>query len=220
MTPENDFFRDYGILPHGEVEPPQMVRCYLPWGDVIGQYVSTGVLSALVIYIALILVVELPLPFNLLTASAPLVVAGYGIYAWARNQYFSVELCGRTLRARHLYTWREIERSVQDIEELTTLLYPVVNAFDEIGNVMEGVTQLFLGRVRGVAIHFRDKRDPVVEISRARPAMRNAKELIEAVLYRMEEVGAVDAEIILLDGKPLVQRIYWKGQSLTNRPGK
>ena len=57
MTPKDDFFRDYGILPHGEVEPPQMVRCYLEWGDVIGHYVGTGVLSALVIYIALILVV-------------------------------------------------------------------------------------------------------------------------------------------------------------------
>ena len=39
--------------------------------------------------------------------------------------------------------------------------------------------------------------------------MKNAKELIEAVVYRMSEHGEIDTEIAISMGKPFVRRIYW-----------
>jgi hypothetical protein len=39
--------------------------------------------------------------------------------------------------------------------------------------------------------------------------MRHARELIEAIAYRMSEIGEVDAEIIDFEGEPLVRRIHW-----------
>ena len=46
--------------------------------------------------------------------------------------------------------------------------------------------------------------------------MTNAKELVEAIVYRMRERGEVDAEIVNLNGKPLVRRIYWKKSELSS----
>jgi hypothetical protein len=40
--------------------------------------------------------------------------------------------------------------------------------------------------------------------------MLNAKELIEAVIARMAERGELDAQIIDLEGKPLIRRVFWK----------
>jgi hypothetical protein len=45
--------------------------------------------------------------------------------------------------------------------------------------------------------------------------MTNAKELIEAIVYRMAEKAAITAEIVNLEGKPLVRRIYWKSADTT-----
>ncbi len=40
--------------------------------------------------------------------------------------------------------------------------------------------------------------------------MTNAKELIEAVVYRMSEYGEIDTEIAINSGEPFIYRIYWK----------
>jgi hypothetical protein len=40
--------------------------------------------------------------------------------------------------------------------------------------------------------------------------MRNAKKLIEANVYRMSQIGEVDAEMIDFEGKPMIRRIHWK----------
>ncbi len=40
--------------------------------------------------------------------------------------------------------------------------------------------------------------------------MTNAKELIEAVVYRMSEHGEIDTEIAIWMRKPFIRRIYWK----------
>jgi hypothetical protein len=76
-------------------------------------------------------------------------------------------------------------------------------------NDIAHLTEALIGRVRGVEIRFRDKRTPI-RISRADPAMTHAKELIEAIAYRMSEIGEIDAEVVEFEGKPLVRRIYWK----------
>jgi hypothetical protein len=58
-------------------------------------------------------------------------------------------------------------------------------------------------------IRFHDQCTPL-QVCRADPAMKNSKELMEAIIYRMSEKGEVDAEVIDLEGNPLIRRIHWK----------
>jgi hypothetical protein len=201
-----DFFRDYGIIPHGVPPPSRRVRAYLPRGHVVGQYIAVGLLSAFGLGIGVLFALTLPSPVNVLACAGILVCCGWLVYVVGRNDYVWVELDGDTLRARHLYTRRVIERPIEKIDDLFTIVAHVHTAESMI---TVAITDAWLGRVRGVAIRFRDKRTPL-RISRTDPAMRNAKELIEAVIYRMSERGEVDAEIITFRGKPLIRRIYWK----------
>ena len=119
-----------------------------------------------------------------------------------RNDYAWVELDGEIIRAKHLYTRRLVERSIEEIEDLLTLVFQVRTAATL-------TAEAWLGRVRGIMIRFYDQRTPLL-VSRADPAMRNARELIEAIVYRMAEKGEVDAEVINFDSRPLIRRIYWK----------
>ncbi|MHB1425321.1 MAG: hypothetical protein ACYC3I_19295 [Gemmataceae bacterium] len=95
----------------------------------------------------------LTFPSNVLVAAA--LLAGFGIlvYLATRNDYSWVELDGETLRAKHLYSRRVIERSIDDIEDLLTLVFQVRSAVTRI-------TEAWLGRVRGIMIRFRDQRTP------------------------------------------------------------
>ena len=45
---------------------------------------------------------------------------------------------------------------------------------------------------------------------RADPAMTNARELIEAIVYRMSETREVQTELVNFAGNPLVRSIHWK----------
>lgn len=205
MTGQPDFFREFGILPYGSSPPPERVRSYLPWYHVIGQYVMTCVLSSLGITGALYFAQTLLFPMDVIAAAALFTGCWFLLYLATRNDYSWVELDGETLRAKHLYTRQVIERSIEEIEDLLTLVFLVRNATTRI-------TEALLGRVRGIRIRFCDKRTPL-QIVRADPAMRNAKELIEAVIFRMSEKDEVDAEIIDFEGKPLIRRIHWKDVS-------
>jgi hypothetical protein len=202
MPGHPDFFRDFGIIPHGVSPPPTTIRAYFSWGHVIAQYLGTCLTSGLGVGMGLVLVLGFPFPVNVLAAAAPLVGCGYLVYFATRNDYAWVELNGEIVRAKHLYTGRLVERSIEEIEDLLTLVFQVRTAATLI-------TEAWLGRVRGIMIRFHDQRTPL-PVSRADPAMRNAKELIEAIVYRMSEKGAVDAEVINFDSKPLIRRIYWK----------
>src|SRR5260370_29503659 len=121
MKRQPDFFRDFGIIPQGVSPPPETIRCYLPWGHVIGQYVVTSVMAGFGIGIGVLFALTLPFPVNALASSATLACFGYIVYLAARNDYSCGELDGDKLRARHLYTRRVIERSIRDIEDLLTL---------------------------------------------------------------------------------------------------
>ena len=121
------------------------------------------------------------------------------------NDYRWVELDGITLRAKHLYTGRVIERSIGDIAGLRTIVY-------EVRTHAIVITEHLLGRVRGIEVRFRDGLTPL-RINRADPAMTNAHELIEAIVYRITEFGEVDAEVVEFAGHPLVRSIHWKGES-------
>jgi hypothetical protein len=209
MRGQPDFFRDFGILPHEVSPPPETVRAYFPWGQVMGQYLGTCLMSGLGIGMALLFALTLSFPVNILASAASLAGFAYIVYRGTRNDYSWLELDGEKLRAKHLYTRRMVERSIEEIEDLLTLVFQVRTAATLI-------TEAWLGRVRGIMIRFRDQRTPL-QVSRVDPAMKNAKELIEAIVYRMSEKAEVDAEVINFEGKPLIRRIHWKEPSRTGR---
>jgi hypothetical protein len=197
-----DFFRDFGIIPHGVASPQGRVRSYLPWGHVIGQYIAMTFVLGFGLAIAALFAFTLPLPGNILAPLIAIAMAVGLVYLVGRRDYVWIELDGDTIRARHLYTQKVIERSVAEIDDLLTLVIPV-------RTLATMVTEAWLGRIKGVEIRFKDGRTPL-RVMRSDPAMRNAKELIEAIAYRMSQIGPIDAEIINLDGKPLIRRIHWK----------
>jgi hypothetical protein len=203
MTDKINFFRDFGIVPTDLAPPAGPIRSYLPWWHIIGQYLGTAFMMSLGVGMALIFVLGLPAPLNWLCAPVLPAVLGTFMYRAACHDYAWVELDGHRLRARHLYSQRLSERQVEDIDDLLTLTFPVVN-------VTVAIVETLLGRVRGIEIRFRDGRNPL-RVLRADPAMKNAKALIEAVIYRMSQTGKIDAEVIELDGKPMIRRIFWAG---------
>ena len=197
-----DFFRDFGILPYGKTQPPKKVRTFFSTGTVIGQYIGTALMLGFGLGMAVLMALLLPFPFNLFAPLVPLLLFGVAVYFVTRNDYAWIELDGDVIRAKHLYTRRVIERPIEDIEDLLTLVLTV-------RTLTVKIVEAWLGRIRGVEIRFRDKRTPL-RISRSDPAMKNAKELVEALIYRMWQTAPVDAEVINLRGKPLVRRIFWE----------
>jgi hypothetical protein len=203
MTKPPDAFRNFGILPQaGMPPPPETVRCFFSGGRIFGQYLATGLVSALGLGLAVLLALLTPLPLNLLGCAAMLVGFGSFVYLATHNDYRWVELDGTTLRAKHLYTGRVIERSLEDVACLLTMVRP-------IRRTETIVVEAIWGRVKGVEIRFRDRRTPM-RIQRADPAMMNARELIEAVLFRMAQIRELDAEIVNFAGRPLVRSVHWK----------
>jgi hypothetical protein len=201
MPTPSDLFRDFGIDPTAVTAPTEEIRAYLPVGHVIGQFLATFLMSGLGLGMALGSVLMLGLEGLGLAA---LLVAGFGyvVYRATRYDYAWVELQGDNIRAKHLYTRRVVERSIDEVEDLLTLVFPVQNT-------TTAITDALVGRVRGILIRFTDQQKPL-QVSRADPAMRNARELIEAIVYRMIEKGDVDVEVINLEGRPMVRRIARK----------
>src|SRR5262245_55358996 len=183
-----DFFRDFGIISFEVSRPAEKVRSYLPWGHVIGQYIGMSFVASIGNGMGIICALGVPFPVNVLAVPVPLMGFGFLIYLATRNDYAWVELDGETIRAQHLYTRKVTERSVDDVEDLLTLVFQV-----RIGATL--ITEALVGRIRGIMIRFRDKRTPF-QVARADPAMTNAKELIEAIIFRMSEKGEIDAEVI------------------------
>jgi hypothetical protein len=212
MMPPADSFRDFGILPHGVKPPPEIVRGFFSTGRIIGQYLGTGIVSALGLGLGTLLAFTMPVPLNMLGCVAALAGFGAVVYLATHNDYRWIELDGNTLRARRLYTGRTIERSIDEIDSLTTMVY-------QVGGDTTAVIEELLGRVKGVELRFRDQRTPL-RILRADPAMTNAAELIEALLYRMRQQRELDTEVVNWVGKPLVRRVWWKGETPGKPPGK
>ena len=212
MAESNPDFRDFGILPTDLPPPVGTVRCFFSTGRVIGQYIGTAIVSSLGLGFAVLFALTMAAPLSWLACTAALMGFGVLVYLATHHDYRWVELEGNTIRAKHLYTGRVIERSVADIECLGTIVYQV----KQLATV---VMEKLLGRVKGVEIRFRDRRTPM-RIMRADPAMTNASAFIEAVIYRMSRAGEIEAETILLDGQPLVRNIHWKGEVPSAPPTK
>lgn len=202
MPQPPEVFHEFGIIPDRVEPPPPLVRAYFSTGHIIGQYIATGLLMLFGLGLAALFTFTLPFPINLLAAPAALGLFATGAWFVGRNDYAWVELDGNTLRARHLYTGQTHERSIAEIDHLQTLVFQVQNLATTLVNA-------WLGRVRGIMIHFRDRRRPLL-VSRVDPKMTNAQQLMEAIVYRMSQHAEIDAEIVTLRGSPLVKRIYWK----------
>src|SRR5262249_50928983 len=162
------------ILPEGLSPPTGTIRAHFSTGRVIGQYIGTAIVLAIGVGLSVLMLLTLPWWLSLPGSGAALSTFGIFAYLATRDDYRWVELQDNTLRAKHLYTGRTIERVVNDIESLATIVNLAQNATTAL---VEGL----LGRIRAIEIRFRDRRTPL-RISRADPAMTNARELIEAVL--------------------------------------
>lgn len=212
MAEQESSFRDFGILPVGLKPPADRVRCFLSTGRVVGQWIGTGLVGSVGVALAVVFTVFFPPPLSLLATAATLVAFAAFVHLATHNDYRWIELDGNTLRARRLYTGRTIERSIDEIDSLTTMVY-------QVGGDTTAVLEALLGRVKGVELRFRDQRTPL-RILRADPAMTNAAELIEALLYRMRQQRELDTEVVNWVGKPLVRRVWWKGETPGKPPGK
>jgi hypothetical protein len=210
MPEPSSTFRDFGIIPDQLAPPPETVRAYFSGARVFGQYSMTVFVAALGLGLALLF--ALLMPWKLSLPGCPAALAGFGVlvYLAVRNDYGTIELAGNSLRAKHLYTGHMRERSIADIESLTTIVYQVRRAETVI-------TEKLLGRVRGIDIHFRGEALPL-RVMRSDPAMTNAQQLIEAIVYRMQQTGEIDYEITDFAGKPLLRKIFWKGRPEPPRP--
>jgi hypothetical protein len=212
MAEQESSFRDFGILPVGLKPPVDRVRCFLSTGRVVGQWIGTGLVASVGVALTVVFTLFLPPPLSLLAAAAAVVAFAAFVHLATHNDYRWIELDGNTLRARRLYTGRTIERSIDEIDSLTTMVY-------QVGGDTTAVIEELLGRVKGVEVRFRDQHTPL-RILRADPAMTNAAELIEALLYRMRQQRELDTEVVNWVGKPLVRRVWWKGETPGKPPGK
>jgi hypothetical protein len=200
MNRSDDAYRNTGILPDDAAEPPGIVCCSFSTGQVIGQYLGTIAVSAFGLGMGALVAMN-GSTANLIAGG--IVAAGFLalVYLITRNDYCPIELDGTILRARHLYTRRVVERTIDDIQEIQTCLFqgqsPAIA-------VMEALT----GPIRAYEIRFHDGFR--LRIPRSDPAMANGQALVEGVIYRMAQAGEIVAVMGEYNEKPIVRRIGWK----------
>jgi hypothetical protein len=213
MSQAPQILRDFGLIPDRVGPPPAVVRARFAAGDLLWQYGMTG--CGLLFAGAMILTcAAVPLfPGNILLSLAALGISAFVIYFSVRHKYVWVELAGDTIRARHFFTRRTHERSVPEIDHIETLVMEVQSP------LTTAMLHAVYGRVRGYLICFSDRRWPVA-ITRVDPALVNAQELIEAIVYRMSQHSELDAEVVEYRGSPLMSKIHWRasGQSAPTTP--
>lgn len=212
MPDQSQTFRDFGIASDGLQPPPGRVRAEFPFTRIAAEYFCTILVSSIGIGLAVVFALTLSQPIAPLACAATLLSFAAIVYFATHNDYKCVELDGDTLRARHLYMGWTIQRSIRDIDSVHTIVHMG-------GDPGVAVMVAMLGRVMGVEIYFRNVREPL-PIRRANPAMTNAHELIEAVLYRMSQLGELETDIVDRDGRPLVRSVHWKGQHPRGPAGK
>jgi hypothetical protein len=214
MSEQAHNFRDFGILPTMLKPPRERVRGFFSATRLFGQYFGTICLLLVGLTLTVFAGLNLPLPLNVLACVSCLTTFGMLCYLNTRNDYQWVELDEETIRAKHLYARKMIERSISEIESLNTVVHPTGS-----GVLETAILEKLLGRVKAIDILFSDRRTSI-RIQRVDPAMTNAQELIEALLFQMSQIRELDAEIVQYKGHPLVQRIYWKGEMPAVRAGQ
>lgn len=210
MPQQSVAFRDFGILPENLQPPTGVVRGFISPARIGGQYIATALVILLAVAtMGLLLWLAKP-PLSYFGCVVTAICFSLFVYWATKDDYCQIELDGDELRARHLYTGRVITRRVPEIERLTSVI-------QHGGTAETAVTQQLLGRIKGMEIWFRNWRSPL-RILRADPAMTNAQELLQAILYRMSQIDELEPEIIQYEGKPLVRTIYWKAEPPNLKP--
>jgi hypothetical protein len=146
-------YRNEGIHPDGLPEPPEVVRASFGFWTRFGQYLMTGLVAAfgvggLVLASLCWLIPDAWLPalgLGLFFAIGSAVL----IYFVTRNDYACIELEGRCLSAKHLYTGRMICRDVSEIAEVKTHALP-------LSHPILAMTAAMFGRIKGFHIVFQD----------------------------------------------------------------
>ena len=197
-------FRDFGLLPENLTPPRGPVRAFFSGGRVFGQYLFTAIVATIGIVLAAAIAWALAFPLNLLGATATLLTFAAVLYLATHNDFRWVELDGDIIRARRLYAAHIVERRIEEIDSLSTMVL-------RLRRHETVVIERLLGRVKGIEIRFTDRRTPI-RVLRADPAMTHAQELIEGVLYRMSLRGELNPEIVNFAGQPLVKSIHYKGR--------
>ena len=198
----DELFRDFGIDVENITQPEyRRIRAEFSLLTIIGQWAGTVVMSSIGLGMAYVFFF-VPWPVNL--PIMLLVLAGTAclIYFATRNDYSWVELEDNVIRARHMYTGRLIERTVDEIKELVPRVILGHSASAQIASA-------WMGRIRMMEIRFQDGKAPF-QICRSDPAMSNAREFMVALVYQMSQHGEVATEVTTLDGRPLLKRICWK----------
>lgn len=209
-------FREIGYVP-GRVAPaPRRVRSEMNRGNAFSQYLLSlimmggcgGAFGALAVLCVVIGIRFWGTRDAIFLVGAPLFLAGSVAFIWISMKVMArsnrwVELDGETVRARNLYTGREVERSVWEIREITTEVFLVASAATVI-------TEAIHGRVRGFALQFPDLPQPIRVY---RPEMEGVSELVEALVAKLSERGRVVPEFIGFDGRPMVRRLIFEPYS-------
>lgn len=194
--------------------PRERVRGFFSGTRLFGQYFGTTCLFLVGLALTVFEGLYLPWPLNVLACVSSLTTFGVLCYLSTRNDYRWVEVDEGRIRAEHLYTRKLIERSISEIESLNTVVHPTGSS-----GLQAAILEKLLGRVKAIDVRFSDRRTSI-RIQRVDPAMTNAQELIEALLFRMGQIKELDAEIVQYKGSPLVRRIYWKGEVPAVRAGQ
>ncbi len=203
-------FPEFGIHPDGLLPSNGPMRGFITSKRIAFEYLMTFGMVALGLWLSFYLWRALPQGLNWLGSAATLLGFAAFVVLGTRQVYHWIELNGQTLQAKRLFPWPMVQRSIDDIESVETL----VLMMRDRPEVM--VIEAMFGRVIGVDLRFRARRAPL-RIRRVDPWMANAEELIETVLYEMSQTGELEVEMLDLDGVPLVGRVSRKGELGTRR---
>lgn len=206
-------FRDYGLHPDMAAAAPlrEHVYCYLTRSRVLGQWAITLFVASLLGGLCTLFAIFLPSPMRWLALASAVFTSVVGIGWMVGRSYSSMQLAGNRVLLKQLYTGRQVVRSIDDIEMLTAIVM-------SSGELSNAIANKMLGRFRGFDVRFRDGQTPI-RVTRADPAMTNAREFLEGVLQRMAACGTVVAEVVDFEGRPSVKTIRRRDRELEAEPG-
>ncbi len=147
--------------------PAEAVRCYYGWGHVIGEYAKTALVVGTGLGFCNYYALNVPFPFNILGAVLYVALFAFLLYMVTRYDYAWIVVDESRIRAKHLYWPRIVDRRIEEIKELRTVLSA--------------------GKIKAVKVVFWNVRLPIATM-RIDMAMTNAREAIDALMIRMEEI--------------------------------
>lgn len=198
-------FRELGILSAGPFTPPETIRASLSTVRAIVEMFGGVFVVTLGVGLTALAGCWLPSPLNLLGVSAFFLAFASLIPLATQHDYHWIELDGDTIRAKHLHTGRLVERSVEDIASLASIVRPIKGVGTTVGKPWNA-------HVQGVEIRFRDGQTPL-RVLRRGPPMSNAQRFIETLIHRMARRGEVDAQVGSFFGLSVLWSVYWKGET-------